>query len=216
MRKLILIPFLSFYLSAVGQNIETKVSNTICRCLTDNSALNDSALLKYCYILGATETRGMPKSSRKIERILVRSHYELQKSCSEYIELTRRLVPMKGDWRIVVDSSVSAIDTSICTTFSNYTEFYYLEHTGDTTHLTIKDGFWTDFFSKQNTYSKCFFKWTDACNFELEFIKSDDILRKNMSKKGDKYQYRLISSTPTYFLLLAHYRNIWQEFKLYY
>ena len=216
MRRLILIPLLFFCLTAIGQNIETEVSNAICKCITEYSALKDSSLLKYCYILGATETKGLPKSSKKIEKILQQCHFELQKICPAYVDLTRRLIPMQGDWRNIADTSINTFDTSVCTIFSKYTDFYYLEHTGDTTRLSIKDGFWTDFFTAKNTYSKCSFQWTDKCNFELEFIKSNDPLRKNMSKKGDKYKYRLLSSTPTYFLLLVHYGNVWQEFKLYY
>ena len=54
--------------------------------------------------------------------------------------------------------------------------------------VSIKDGLWNEQF-EDNTFSKLKFRWTSENEFMLEFIESDNLIRRNFSVKGDKYFY---------------------------
>jgi hypothetical protein len=56
------------------------------------------------------------------------------------------------------------------------------------------------------------FKWVDDCKFDIEFIESNNITRKNYSKQGEKYRYEILGETAHYYLMLFEFQariSIW-------
>lgn len=74
----------------------------------------------------------------------------------------------------------------------------YPDFNGDTVNLIIDKGLWTDNF-KDGTYSKLRFKWINDCEFEIEFIESNNPVQSQFSKKGDKYLYQIIEKKDNYY-----------------
>jgi len=55
------------------------------------------------------------------------------------------------------------------------------------------------FTELDGTYSKLRFEWVSACEFEIEFLESNNRIRKNFSKPGDKYRYQIVDSKDGYY-----------------
>ncbi|MDT0557645.1 hypothetical protein RM697_03250 [Ichthyenterobacterium sp. W332] len=65
----------------------------------------------------------------------------------------------------------------------------------DTTFVNINNHSWEEKMQKTNTYSNLKFLKKSDCEFSLEFIESDDDIKKNFSKKGDVYNYKIVGTT---------------------
>jgi hypothetical protein len=69
-----------------------------------------------------------------------------------------------------------------------------------------------------NTHSKLKIDWVSACDFRLTFIESNNHIRKNLSKPGEEYWYRLIDKQPGYYNVVAEVKETQNlsAFKIYY
>lgn len=106
--------------------------------------------------------------------------------------------PPKGDWETVDEKPNSVVNKKVCRKFIDHINYTYLEANGDTVKLQIENGFWVDHF-KDGTYSKLKLNWITDCEFEIEFIESNNKLRKGFSKPGDKYRYQVINKKDNYY-----------------
>ncbi len=140
-----------------------------------------------------------------------------QRQCKEYGELIDRLSTQKGDWKRVAVKPGTELKHDACLNFLKYKNYYYLSSDGDTVKLTIDKNVWTDHFN-DGTYSKLKFYWVNDCEFEIEFIESDNYLRKQFSKPGDKYKYQIIQKGEKYYFMSAEIVGTSQfmTFKMYY
>ncbi len=192
-----------------------RLSKNVCNCLSEYESLyDDSSLINHCFQLAIKQTEGMPKSKGQLEKIIIKADYNLQKNCDKYLTIRTRMDPSKGDWKRLDSNLNTHLDSLQCMGFTNHKALYYLEHSGDTTGLVIKNGLWLDQF-KDGTYSKCKFSWKSACDFELEFIKSNNNTRKN-SGVGEMFYYRIINKEVNYYLLTYHYGSVMGTFKVYF
>jgi hypothetical protein len=145
--------------------------------------------------------------------------FRMQRLCNEFKQISIRADrPSKGDWEILKQKPTSTLSPTECNSFKLIHEFYYFESaTGDTVRLSIKGGFWIDQFT-DNTFSKLRFYWINDCEFEIEFIESNNRSRKNFSMPGDKYKYQIIGKGTGFFKLSVEVVGSSQfySFKLYY
>ncbi len=202
-------------ISSLCQDIVQRLSKNVCNCLSEYESLyDDSSLINHCFQLAIKQTEGMPKSKGQLEKTIIKADYNLQKICDKYLTIRTRMNPSKGDWKRLDSNLSTNLDSVQCIGLTNHKALYYLEHSGDTTGLVIKNGIWMDQF-KDGTYSKCKFIWKGACDFELEFIKSNNNTRKN-SGVGEMFYYRIIDKEVNYYLLTYHYGNVMGTFKVYF
>ncbi len=188
----------------------------MCKTLRDNSTLDDSmkvniVLKKHFFSYINTFADSLKKE--EINQIDIR----FQRQCKEYGELIDRNNIQKGDWQRTDRKPEIKMDIEVCNNFLNHKNYYYLSSDGDTIRLTIDKGFWIDRF-KDGTYSKLSFHWTNNCEFEIQFIISDNYGRKYFSKPGDKYKYQIVEEKSSYYIMSAEIvgTNQYMTFKLYY
>lgn len=140
-----------------------------------------------------------------------------QRQCKEYGELIDRLNTQKGDWKRVNVKPNTELKKDACLDFLKYKNYYYLSSNGDTVRLTIDKNFWVDHFN-DGTFSKLKLYWVNDCEFEIEFIESDNYSRKQFSKPGDKYKYQIIQKNNNFYFMSAEIVGTSQflTFKLYF
>lgn len=115
----------------------------------------------------------------------------LQNRCPAFSKLTYENYENNGDYVLHSEEILGKLANEDCSMFFDHEHFYYLETTGDTVNLEIKNGIWKDHF-KDGTYSKLHFIKTSDCSFTLEFIESNNFNRANFSRPGDQFLYRVL------------------------
>jgi hypothetical protein len=152
----------------------------------------------------------------KSDEIWISVFYRFQHRCSEFKKILDRLDPPQGDWKTVSERPVIGINKIDCRKILDHPNLTYLESTGDTVRLTIKGGNWIDNF-KDGTYSRLSFHWLNDCEFEIRFIESNNEVRKNFSKQGDKYKYQILNKGDGYYDISVEFpAGIFNLFKIYY
>lgn len=96
--------------------------------------------------------------------------------------------------------------------FFNHNNYYYLEPTGDKVILEIKDGYWKDNFV-DNTYSKLKLIENSNCEFQIQFIESNNSLRMKFSKVGDLYRYQILNYSDNKYEMSGKVPNQDQYYK---
>ena len=217
----VLVFFISFLIISYSVFSQTDVMNDslinkICNTLTLNRNLADSIRFKEIsqkHIYPILIKLDTSKQNDAFQFIAAR----LQRNCSEFKLMCERMYPDKGGWIHLNKKPISALDKKTCEDFIKIGKYYYLEANGDTTHLIIKNSTWEDHFL-DGTYSKLKFYWTGDCQFEIEFIESNNETRKNYSRPGDKYKYQVLEKNDGYYKLSVEgvWTNEFYTFKVYY
>jgi hypothetical protein len=132
------------------------------------------------------------------EEIWTSIFYRFQQRCAEFKRILERLDPGKGDWKRVLEQPVRSISESECRKFLDHADLKYIESTGDTVRISIKDGYWIDKF-RDGTFSRLILRWINDCEFEISFVESNNEVRRNLSKPGDKYVYRILNKGAGYY-----------------
>lgn len=114
--------------------------------------------------------------------------FRLQKNCSNFVAVLNNLEESKGDWVILSQKPKSEISKNTCSAFFSGTDYYYKEYDGKIVNVVMTNNTWTETFEDKTT-SKLVLHQKDNGEFELEFIESNNHLRKNLSIKGDRYNY---------------------------
>ena len=155
--------------------------------------------------------------SNKLDSTLLQFDARLQKTCEEYGRILYEQLENDGDWVRHSIQPKQKIKHEDCKFFYTSKEYSYLETNGDTVKLEIKNGYWIDNF-KDGTYSKLKISTNENCEFEIEFIESNNEIRKNFSKKGDKYKYRIIDGNIGLYKLSVEIpeQSIYYTFNIYY
>jgi hypothetical protein len=152
----------------------------------------------------------------KQEEIWTSIFYRFQIKCAEFKQILERLDPGKGDWKRVSEHPVKSIEDSECGKLLDHPDLKYIESTGDTVRLSVKDGYWIDKFG-DGTYSRLIFRWQGDCAFEISFVESNNEVRRSLSKPGDKYVYRILNKGDGYYDMSVEIPNgSIYLFKLYY
>ncbi len=203
-------------LTAQDQNKRDSIVNLICKTIVENRTDDDTtrvniAFEKYLYNFLATY------NETEREDVFTNIYYRLQRNCLEFKKILQKLIPNQGDWEMLTEKPTSKVTAQDCREFKQKRYYYYLEANGSKTRVEIHEGFWTDTFT-DSTYSKLKLKWLNDCEFEIEFIESNNESRKNMSKKGDTYRYSIIDRKENYYDMVLEVVGAGQlsRFKMYY
>ena len=214
------MPYLLFnrFLYSFSQTdaINDSLINEICKTLSSNKDLADSIRFREIsqkHIYPVVIKIDSSKQDDAFEFISAR----LQRNCNAFKLLLDRMYPNKGDWVREDKKPISSLDKKTCEDFIKIKTYSYLEANGDTVHLTIENNFWEDHFL-DGTYSRLKFYWTRDCEFEIEFVESNNETRKNFSRPGDKYKYQILEKDNGYYKLSVEIvgTNQFYTFKVYY
>lgn len=196
-----------------------KTSNQLCNCLEKNNITsfenidpclreiilrNSDNILKY-YKVKTFDKLDLNEMGNKIIT-------ELAKEC-DYI------IPYMVDPINRMDKN-SIPDKNIECSKIKKGEFYYLNSnakTGisDTTFVSIKNNTFRETMKNGRTYSLLDIKWKSGCRFDLLFKESNDSFKNALSKKGDKYEYEIISKTLTSYIIKMKWKKSEYKFELY-
>lgn len=171
----------------------------MCETLESNREKVDSVRQKEAY------EKHLYSFLAKVEREQINSvfkniFFRLQKLCADFGNILDRANPTKGDWKIVQERPKIQLTRKDCDEFLGKSKYKYLEYDGDTVNLVINKSHWIDHF-KDGTHSKLTLSRISDCQFEIEFVESDNELRRNFSKPGDKYKYHILDKIDNYYLL---------------
>ncbi len=218
--RLLLITAL-FILSKTAYSQEDKITDQllrqICNSIDSSKSENDSIKVMQAFekhLMPVIKDMNQTQAQEAWEKTLIR----LQRTCYSFKKILDKMEPgTQSDWKEVDSKPSPSADKSVCLEFAKRKSFTYLELSGDTVHLTIDKGFWTDHF-KDGTYSKLRVHWKTDCELEIEFIESNNVIRKNFSKPGDKYSYQVLNKGNGFYFMSAEIvgQNRFMTFKLYY
>lgn len=173
--------------------------NVMCEEIQLSSGQSDSSIL-----LGIYGKHFFPfldaRDEKERQKIEERIFYRFQRNCADFSDLLDRLQPPEEDWIKVLEKPKNKLKKAECRNFILHRSFKYLESNGDSVLLTIEDNIWIDRF-KDGTYSKLKFKWIDNCDFEIEFIESNNKIRQQFGKPGDRYRYQVIDHAENFYIM---------------
>ena len=190
--------------------------NEICKSIEAKQNSSDSLRIFQAYQKHIpTFLENYPEDKRK--NIISNVEFRLQRNCKIYWQILNRNSLLNKNWEAVDTKPLTKLNRTYCKDFLKYKKYKYLETEGDTFNLTIGNGYWIDHFM-DNTYSKLKFYWINDCEFEIEFIESNNEIRKELSKSGDKYRYQILDKKQNYYEMSVEIpeTKIFAEFKLYY
>lgn len=194
MKQICIFSFLFLYLHAVSQTpiISDSTLNEMCKTLLtpENKLLADSDRIKSAVVKHISPLIWNLTESEQTDA-LDYVVFRMQRNCKEFKSMLDKSEPNKGDWKVVEQKPVSNFTKKEYLDFLKIGKYYYKEVSGDTVLLTIGNGIWEDHF-KDGTYSRLKLRWLKNAEFQIEFIESNNRIRKNFSKPGDKYNYLLI------------------------
>ena len=202
-----LFPTISIFFATflIAQNLSDKSDEMIDKMCSDFKStenLNDSLRIgslneKFIF----PYLNQFPESERESKIDFI--YFRFQKRCEYFRDYLQKVDPPKDDnWVRLTEKPKITVSENEIKEFKAHKDFYYFEYAGEKTLVKTDKKYWTETFS-DNTNSKLFFKWVDKNEFELEFIESTNNTRKNFSKKGDKYVYKIINKENGYYWILC-------------
>lgn len=191
------------------QNIDEKrdlLIQKLCNILSKNKNLDDLArinlvnqdanLIKYF--------KDLPKD--KIEAEEEALFYRFQKNCKEYADLIKNYSEKNTEnWVSINYLPQSTINESDFKLIKKSSEFYYFDYEGNKTIVKIENNNWIEYFIDES-FSKLKLHWLNNNDFNLEFIESNNSMKKSFSRKGEIYQYRILSKENDYYWVV-YYNN---------
>jgi hypothetical protein len=218
MNKTLIIFFLviSCSLSSFSQDMSSKLAKEICECLEkekvasiekmnpcfEKALVNNLKEIYKVYKIESIEDLDFEKFGVEIgNKLMTECNYAIENLTPDENKFEKDFVPEKN-----LDCSSLKIG-----------EFYYLTSNtvtqkSDTTFVTIKNKMYLERMNNGRTYSILDINWIDKCKFELVFKDSNDPLKSVMSEPGEKYNYQMVSSTPSSYILKLFWRK--QEYKI--
>ena len=218
MKSILLVFALSFASVSFAQNqqLVDSFANEICISITNSNQTNDSTR-----VFDAFKEHRLPASSNFTQKekneFGDNVYFRLQRNCFIFRTILERNAPVNPNWKTVTVKPVSKLTNNECAEFGKYKSYRYLDPSGDTVLLTIDKGFWTDHF-KDGSFSKLGVRWLSACEFDIEFIESNNPIRKKFSKAGDKYRYQILEKMKDSYLMSVEIvgQNRYSLFKIYF
>ncbi|MGG9962464.1 hypothetical protein [Ferruginibacter sp. SUN106] len=188
----------------------------MCKTLAANKATVDTEKIKLVvtqHLNPYLQQFDNTKAEEISDAIFIRA----QRQCKDFADLIFRLTPKQSDWQMVDKKPVSRMEKKNCIEFLKIKKYFYLEANGDTVNLSIENGLWTDHF-KDSTFSTLKFRQLNNCEFEIEFISSNNSMRQKLSNPGDKYRYQILEKLEGSYLMSAEIvgGNQFMTFKIYY
>lgn len=212
--RISLVVFSIFILSTACSKKAETVADEFCNCLEENQGLPEAVQLEICReLLGKIVC--FKDDEKIIKEKLQRFDSLLQVQCNHYSEILRMYSYDNGQWTILESEKETELSEEQCSEFWDYSNFYYLESNGDTTHLKIVNDLWIDNFNEGQYFSYLKVHRKSRCEFDIELIETTEPIRKVNFKSGDIFNYRILNKDEGYFLMMVVFEESKQEFKLY-
>lgn len=208
---LILLFYSSYSRSQYTKAVDS-LNNEICKSLVQNKNLNNEIRINTVNNSHITPYLSKFKDSIIQKEIFQQIFYRLQKDCNEFVALFSNKSP-ESTWFTQNEKPLQIISKEECNNFSKTSKYYYVENDGNKVEVTLKDNLWVEKFS-DNTFSKLRYKNKGNCEFELEFIESDNVSRKNLSIKGEKYLYKLYNEDNLTYSVYTKNKETYYIFKI--
>lgn len=219
MKKYLFISLLFIYSGIFGQTIQQidSITYKMCESLSNLTEEKDDAKITI------TAQKHLPAFYEKFninsqivaDSIGDKIFFRLQKNCTSFINILNKLEENKSDWNTLSHKPKSEISKKNCADFFTGGKYYYKEYDGKLVNVIMTPNSWTETF-EDNTTSKLLLHPKDNCELELEFIESDNNLRKNFSVKGDLYRYGIYKlEEDSYYIWTSSKDNTIYSFRLY-
>ncbi len=194
--SLLLIFFITSKVYAQTPSQIDSLSLEMCKTLEATKAMGDSISLKFTYHKHIPDfiSKFSKKTDAEYNELDDLLYFRFQKNCHAFVELLSRANKPLGDWQKFTEKPRKKLSKKECLKLEEIRNFYYTEASGGRVDVIVENGLWTEKFA-DGTFSKLYFKWKDNCEFEIEFIESNNMSRKNFSSKGDKYVYGIYNKT---------------------
>lgn len=192
MKKHLLIVLLLLCINVSrSQSIKSvdSLNTEICKSLAQNKALNNEIRINTINNSHIAPYLAKFKDSIVQRKAFEQIFFRLQKNCNEFVALFPNKAP-ESSWSMQTEKPLDKISKEECNHFDKISKYYYIENDGNKVEVTLNDNLWIEKFF-DDTFSKLHYKRKGNCEFELEFIESNNLSRKNLSIKGDKYLYKL-------------------------
>jgi hypothetical protein len=213
--NLVAIFILSFNLcgAQIHERVDSVV-NEICKSLNEYDDLIDSQTVSnvfHQHLFKYVSKMSQDAAERTIEKVDIR----LQITCQKYVDYVSSF--HNDYWHRVKECPRTTLSDLEIKRFFQITHFKYVEGNGDTTDLKLTQKEWIDYM-KDGTYSKLSLVRTSPTDFVISFIESNNAVKTNMSRLGDKYYYSIISKGRNFYTLCASVRGLngGSLFKLFY
>jgi hypothetical protein len=212
--SLLVIPVANAFCQTQAQN--DSIVSKICKTIEANTSLEDSLRIVSAMQLHLPNYLKRFDES-KHEDIGQNIFFRLQRNCDIFLQILTKNIPPKGDWRILDEKPTTSLTKKTCRSFNNHQEFTYTESAGGIVKIIHQNNSWINHF-EDGTYSKLKFRWVGDCEYEIKFIESNNLIRKNLSKPGDKYRYLILDVQENAYSISGEVTgsNQFTYFKLYF
>ena len=213
--KIYLFFILLFYTSiSKSQSIQSvdSLNIEICKSLIQNKNLNNEIRVNTINNAHITPYLSKFKDSIIQKKVFEQIFFRLHKNCNEFVALFPN-ESTKSSWSMQTEKPIENISREQCNSFEKAAQYYYYENDGNKVEVTINDNLWIEKFS-DDTFSKLHFKQKSNCEFELEFVESNNLSRKNLSLKGDKYLYRIYNEAEGVYSVYMKNKETYYTFKI--
>ena len=203
-----------------SQNIDEKrdiLIHNLCKILSENKNLNDLerinlvnqnvSLIKYF--------KDFSKDEIQAEEEAI--FYRFQKNCKEYTDIIKKFSEKNNEnWINLENLPKSTINDKDYNLVKSASELYYFDYEGNKTIVKIEDNNWIEYFIDES-FSKLKLYWIKNNDFNLEFLESNNSMKKSFSRKGEIYQYRIVSKENNYYWIAYYTKDLNNivKFKLY-
>ena len=217
MRLLVLFFIGSSYMTA-AQSVDftDSLSHEFCQTLNEFGGEVDSSMVVAAWQkhLASYVTTMHPDA---FDRLSGSVHIRLQRICKVYHVFVFNNFPNRGDWTISIDPPSMNLKKKDCRGILDFEKLSYLEPSGRSVEVVIRDGRWQDLFP-DGTTTNLDFEWVDKCVFDITFVSSTNENRTNLSRPGDRYRYFIADKKQGYFeisTVSVGVDDLYYSFKMY-
>ena len=203
-----------------SQNIDDKrdlLINDLCNILTKNKNLNDLERINLVNqdISLVEYFKDFSKDEIQSEEDAI--FYRFQKNCKAYTDIIRKFSEKNNEnWITLENLPKSTINDKEYKLIKSASELYYFDYEGNKTIVKIENNNWIEYFIDES-FSKLKLHWKNNYDFNLEFLESNNFKTKSLSRKGEIYQYRILSKEYNYYWIAYYTKDLSTivKFKLY-
>lgn len=146
------------------------------------------------------------------KRLFAQIYYRLLKNCDEFRTLFPA-EPFSNGYGEQSTEPMINISKEQCNHFDEISKYYYIDGNSKKVEVTLRDNLWIEKF-EDNTYSKLYYRKKSNCQFELEFIESNNFSRGNLSVKGEKYLYKIFNEENEIYSIYLKNKETYYTFKI--
>ncbi|MFV0176241.1 hypothetical protein OBK27_04775 [Empedobacter falsenii] len=171
-----------------SQNIDDKrdlLINDLCNILTKNKNLNDLERINLVNqdISLVEYFKDFSKDEIQSEEEAI--FYRFQKNCKAYTDIIRKFSEKNNEnWITLENLPKSTINDKEYKLIKSASELYYFDYEGNKTIVKIENNNWIEYFIDES-FSKLKLHWKNNYDFNLEFLESNNLIKKSLSRKGE-------------------------------